>query len=250
MIDIFVINLKRSVERKQHITEQLNALHAQFNIFPAINGRDSEQKILNMYNDELSQAYRCKSLSKGQLGCYASHYLLWQKCVELNKPIIILEDDIVFDKPNFTAFYNLAPKLDAKYECIRLFSNHRRKVSVKNIATIDKLTINRSSKGHMRGMGYFLTPNGAKKFLQHSKQWYMAVDIYMDRFWINGVEPYGIDPILLTVDPSFDSDIGYEQNAKRLITTRCRREYFNFIENVKRIIHNLKFAVKHKLNKG
>lgn len=31
---------------------------------------------------------------RGELGCYASHYLMWQKCVEINEPIIILEDDI------------------------------------------------------------------------------------------------------------------------------------------------------------
>lgn len=248
MIDIFVINLESSVERKQHIIEQLNAIKVKFHIYPAINGRDPEQEILDMYADELSQAYRCKSLSKGQLGCYASHYLLWKKCVELNKPIIILEDDIVFDKTHFTEFYNLAPKLDSKYECIRLFSNHRRKVSVQNIEKINSLTINRASKGHMRGMGYFLTPIGAKKFLQHSKQWYMAVDIYMDRFWVNGVEPYGVTPALLTIDPKFDSDIGYEKNAKRPFMARCRREYFNFSENIKRITHNFKFKLYKKVS--
>ena len=246
MIDIFVINLKSSVERKQHITEQLNTLNTQFHIFPAVNGRDAEQNILSMYNDKLSQAYRCKSLSKGQLGCYASHYLLWQKCVELNKPIIILEDDIVFDKSNFTEFYKLASTFDVKYECIRLFSHRRRKVCIQDVEKIDKLTIHRANKGHMSGMGYFLTPCGAKKFLQHSEKWYMAVDIYMDRFWIHGVEPYGVTPALLTIDPSFNSDIGYTKNAKRSMMSRFRREHFNLTENIKRIMHNFKIKISDK----
>lgn len=245
MIDIFVINLESSHERKKHIIAQLDSIKAKFQIFPAINGRESGQAIFDMYDDELSQTYRCKSLTKGQLGCYASHYLLWEKCVELDKPIIIIEDDIVFDKQYFTEFYNLAPKLDEKYECIRLFSNHRRRVSFQNIEKINNLTINRASKGHMRGMGYFLTPDGAKKFLQHSKKWYMAVDIYMDRFWINGVEPFGITPILVKIDPSFESDIGYEKNAKRPFSTRCRRELFNLSETFRRTIHNLKFKLKN-----
>lgn len=30
----------------------------------------------------------------GVKGCFLSHYRLWQKCVELNEPIIIFEDDI------------------------------------------------------------------------------------------------------------------------------------------------------------
>ena len=34
-----------------------------------------------------------------EMGCFASHYLLWKKCVELNEPIVILEDDVEFCAP-------------------------------------------------------------------------------------------------------------------------------------------------------
>lgn len=34
-------------------------------------------------------------LSPGEQGCFYSHYRLWKKCVELNEPIVIWEDDIV-----------------------------------------------------------------------------------------------------------------------------------------------------------
>ena len=34
-----------------------------------------------------------------EMGCFASHYLLWEKCVELDKPIMILEDDVEFCAP-------------------------------------------------------------------------------------------------------------------------------------------------------
>lgn len=32
----------------------------------------------------------------GVIGCFYSHYTLWQKCVELNEPIMIFEDDVKF----------------------------------------------------------------------------------------------------------------------------------------------------------
>ncbi len=38
--------------------------------------------------------YHAKFMSLGELGCYASHYSLWEKCIELNEAICILEDDI------------------------------------------------------------------------------------------------------------------------------------------------------------
>jgi len=36
--------------------------------------------------------------SPGVKGCFYSHYNLWKKCVELNEPIIIWEDDIVLKR--------------------------------------------------------------------------------------------------------------------------------------------------------
>jgi GR25 family glycosyltransferase involved in LPS biosynthesis len=38
-------------------------------------------------------------LTIGEQGCFYSHYRMWQKCVELNEPIAIWEDDIVLSRP-------------------------------------------------------------------------------------------------------------------------------------------------------
>jgi GR25 family glycosyltransferase involved in LPS biosynthesis len=35
----------------------------------------------------------------GVLGCFYSHFRLWQKCVELDEPIFIFEDDVIFKRP-------------------------------------------------------------------------------------------------------------------------------------------------------
>jgi hypothetical protein len=32
----------------------------------------------------------------GVIGCFYSHYALWKKCIELNEPIMIFEDDVKF----------------------------------------------------------------------------------------------------------------------------------------------------------
>ena len=40
-----------------------------------------------------------KLMTPGVKGCFYSHFALWKKCVELNEPIIIWEDDIVLRRP-------------------------------------------------------------------------------------------------------------------------------------------------------
>ncbi|MGF1680930.1 glycosyltransferase family 25 protein [Photobacterium minamisatsumaniensis] len=247
MIDTYVINLSSSSSRRENIAKQLGDIKANYTFFDAVNGHISNHPLFSKYDDDLSHQYRGKSLSKGQLGCYASHYLLWEKCIELNKPIVIIEDDCLLDKIQFSTFISNAGSLGDQFECIRLFDNKRKNYCSQKIMSLNNIDIHKFNKGHMSATGYYLTPKGAQKLVNHSQRWYMAVDIYMDRFWINEVECFGTVPACLTNDPKFDSDIGYEkQRSTRKMQTRLKREWFNFTELVRREIHNFTFSIKSK----
>ncbi|MEZ9269059.1 glycosyltransferase family 25 protein, partial [Vibrio splendidus] len=174
MTKIFVINLESSIERKENISRQLDELSLSFELFSAVDGRTSPpHPLLKYYNDNLSQTYRAKTLSAGQLGCYASHYLLWKKCVELNQPIIVIEDDALLFKEAFLNFLQNIRDIPETVECVRLFSNKRRKYDSYEVFEVKSTSIHKFTKGHMSATAYFLRPSGAKKFLEHSKEWYM-----------------------------------------------------------------------------
>jgi glycosyl transferase family 25 len=49
----------------------------------------------HIFDDE----YRDSQQTPGEMGCFDSHFRLWEKCIELNEPIMILEDDVVFSRP-------------------------------------------------------------------------------------------------------------------------------------------------------
>jgi glycosyl transferase family 25 len=245
MTKIFVINLESSTDRKKNISRQLDELSLPFELFSAVDGRTSPpHPLLKRYNDELSQTYRAKTLNAGQLGCYASHFLLWEKCIELNQPIIIIEDDALLFKKTFLNFLKDIPELPESIECIRLFNNKRREFSSYSILKCSSTNIHKFTKGHMSTTAYYLTPQGANKLLLHSKEWYMAVDIYMDRFWANEVECYGTKEPCVTNDPKFDSEIGYaKKTANRSLLKKCKREWFNLNETIQRHLHNIKFKL-------
>lgn len=59
----------------------------------------------NFSNEYFSQVYQRKLWSEseiekasrpGVVGCFYSHYALWQKCMDLKEPIMIFEDDVKF----------------------------------------------------------------------------------------------------------------------------------------------------------
>jgi GR25 family glycosyltransferase involved in LPS biosynthesis len=72
-----------------------------------------EEEIKNLIRPELYEEFKNKYHSQiieknligddagkmsrpGVIGCFYSHYRLWEKCVELNEPIMIFEDDVKF----------------------------------------------------------------------------------------------------------------------------------------------------------
>ncbi len=70
-------------------------------IFPGIKKKQSEEFFKN-YNLTWSypfQSMKPKSILLAEMGCFASHYLLWEKCVDLDEPIMVLEDDVEFRAP-------------------------------------------------------------------------------------------------------------------------------------------------------
>lgn len=42
-----------------------------------------------------------KTAGPGAMGCFYSHYRLWEKCIELDEPIWVFEDDIEFIRPYY-----------------------------------------------------------------------------------------------------------------------------------------------------
>ncbi len=66
-----------------------------FELFPA---QDGHLLTLNHW-DNINVSVPAKTkMSSGALGCFYSHFLLWQKCIEFNQPIVILEHDAIIQQ--------------------------------------------------------------------------------------------------------------------------------------------------------
>lgn len=243
MTKIYVINLEKSIDRRENVMRQFESKGIKLEFFNAIDGRANNHILFEKYDDKLRIKTKGKSLTQGQLGCFASHYLVWEKCVQHSKPVIILEDDVLIFEDRFLSFLKAAEFIDKKYECIRLFDNMSKNHKAISVEEISGISIAKFTKGHMRATGYYLNPNGAKKFLRYADTWFLTNDIYMDRFWDHGVECYGTIPACLSNDPKFNSTIDYIDinSQKRPINVKIRREIFSVREQLRRRIHNLKF---------
>jgi glycosyl transferase, family 25 len=87
---ILLINLAKAPDRLAFQVAQFTRLGLKFERVEAVSG------------DEVDSAYYKKMaasglrlMSKNEVGCFLSHLECWKKCVALNEPVLILEDDAV-----------------------------------------------------------------------------------------------------------------------------------------------------------
>jgi len=120
-------------------------------IFPAINGLTVTNQTWEDYG--IFWSYHRETDNKpGVYGCFLSHWILWNKCAEINQPIIILEHDatILHEWRDINLYY---------VEILKLFPGY----------TVRHLTDNVAGKWSVGAHGYYITPIGAKKLINFVK---------------------------------------------------------------------------------
>ena len=164
-----------------------------FHFFPATDAtkfKNGESPLPPQYSSKLTRFVKGKDLSFGEIACFSSHYRLWQKCVEVDSPIIILEDDIDFMQD----FCQIVDIFKSPFEYVRLYYLFDRKIT----HLYDNLYI---SFGRTAGtQGYYLTPQAAQKFIKNARFWLFCVDDYMDMFFIHSVKNIIFKPFIISED--------------------------------------------------
>ena len=126
--------------------------------------------------------------TNGVKGCFLSHFLLWQKCIELNEPIGVLEYDALFVGP-------ITPEL-LKYEDFLHLSGALLEADSQDLIKLNpvgKLTIKYNSikKNFLIGThAYILSPTGAKKLIDAAHEHgYLFADLHINLNYLEIYQP-------------------------------------------------------------
>lgn len=162
--------------------------------------------------------------STGEIGCALSHIELWKKCVAMNRPIIISEDDNILPKSKVDLMLKgleHIPK-DADIFYLRHMSIHMDREKVKdNPNNIYKLNYFYGTQM------YYITPQCCKKLLKNVFPLTFQIDIYMT----NCIKPYN-----LKVYATSDAPISHYTYAKDFLESTLSRNLYK-IDYIRLIIH-------------
>lgn len=235
---IYVINLERSADRREVISKQLQDANVSFEIFNAVDGsKDFDDQW--RYNDKKRRFLRIRPLSTGEIACFASHYQLWKKCVELNEPIVVIEDDAL-PLPNISQSLNTATKLMEKYGCLRLFGHRGGKH--RTIETLqDNYRIDFSRKGTLGSVAYALTPEAAQRFIAHGEEWLFGPDVYMNLSYKHGVGCFLLKPYCFSHAGEETTISDKKKHKKKLLNKAIKELHVGYIR-----IHSFLFDLSVK----
>jgi glycosyl transferase family 25 len=212
-MDIFVISLERTPERRIAF-DNYNSQYINYTYHNAVDGATID--IDNLDKKILKKG--SINYTKGAIGCALSHLQLWEKCVEMNKPILIMEDDAIvncnFKKHMNNLINNLVPK---SFDIVQLSYNFDSVLSYVNVCgssdviskVIGECDINSFVKSKVMGMGgiarlnnsfgtscYLLSPSGGRLLKERCFPMYNRM---INVPFLNDVMCYTIDCMMNSV---------------------------------------------------
>uniref|UniRef100_A0A8C6TIT2 procollagen galactosyltransferase n=1 Tax=Neogobius melanostomus TaxID=47308 RepID=A0A8C6TIT2_9GOBI len=215
--EVFMINLKRRTDRRDRMLRTLHQQEIDFKLIAAVDGKamnTSEIHALGIhmlpgYNDP----YHGRPLTKGELGCFLSHYNIWKEIVERGlQTSLVIEDDLRFEVFFKRRLLNLMSEVEKEgldWDLIyigrkRMQIDHREK-AVPNIHNLVEADYSYWT------LGYMMSLQGARKLLRADPLSKMLpvdeflpimfnkhpVSDYMEHFETRDLKAFSAEPLLV-----------------------------------------------------
>ena len=159
-MDILIISLPNAKERRDFQQNQLSKLGLEFAFLDATSIHDLNEATYKQHYQDWQ-----RPLKTTEVACYYSHRRAWNRVIQFNKPVLILEDDALLSKYVPELLKDFADKENT--DLINLENRARKKFvsrSGESITCNSKLL--RLYQDRTGAAGYILWPSGAKKLIQ------------------------------------------------------------------------------------
>uniref|UniRef100_A0A4W5MQV1 Collagen beta(1-O)galactosyltransferase 2b n=1 Tax=Hucho hucho TaxID=62062 RepID=A0A4W5MQV1_9TELE len=229
--EIFLINLKRRLDRRQRMLSTMSSLGLQATLTDAVDGKALNTSQLQALGIEMIPGYKDpysgRVLTRGEIGCFLSHHSTWVQLAErgLSK-VLVLEDDVRFEprfKRRMMTIMEEVEKAQLDWDLIYV---GRKRMQVRqperSVEGVNNLV---EADYSYWTLGYALSAQGAKKLLAaqaFSKM--LPVDEFlpvmfnkhpnsdfMSHFEPRDLKAFSVEPLLLypthyTGEPGYVSD--------------------------------------------
>uniref|UniRef100_A0A673W3W8 Collagen beta(1-O)galactosyltransferase 2b n=1 Tax=Salmo trutta TaxID=8032 RepID=A0A673W3W8_SALTR len=229
--EIFLINLKRRLDRRQRMLSTMTSLGLQATLTDAVDGKALNTSQLQALGIEMIPGYKDpysgRVLTRGEIGCFLSHHSTWLDVILMDKKcVLVLEDDVRFEprfKRRMMTIMEEVEKAQLDWDLIyvgrKRMQVHQPERSVEGVNNLVEADYSYWT------LGYALSAQGARKLLAaqaFSKM--LPVDEFlpvmfnkhpnsdfMSHFEPRDLKAFSVEPLLLypthyTGEPGYVSD--------------------------------------------
>jgi glycosyl transferase family 25 len=201
----YVINLPRSVARRERTEAQLRAMDLPFTLFPAIDGRAEADRLAAELDEP---AFRCnvgREVLAGEIGAYHSHLAVWRAFLSGPAEVaLVMEDDVIFH-PEFRAALDAALSVRDHWDFLKL-NRIRAKQPIPQ-GRVGDWVLN-AYLGPATGLGaYLITRDLAARLLPAMLPVTRPIDHELDRIHVHDFRHFGLEPFPSHVDDGNESTI-------------------------------------------
>jgi glycosyl transferase family 25 len=205
---IDVISLVSAEERRAAFTEQAQLARSPWRFVDAA----TTPTPLIRYSESRAVRRFGRALSRGEIGCFVSHYAVWKSLLaSTDQQRLVLEDDVIVDWNTIDRLLELDLG-SMGLDLVRLYATH----PFQHRPAIHHFLGPHTHLVRVQGMflgaqGYFLSRAAAERLLRLATSIEMPVDWLMGRYWEYGFPNYCVFPFPI-IERYVPSNIGDRSN--------------------------------------
>jgi glycosyl transferase family 25 len=175
-------------------------------------------------------------LTKGEVGCFLAHKSAWEAVASGNVPAVVMEDDARLTSESAAQLETIGKAVRSTTHLVRFFSvRHPRHKTWKRLS--DSLALVRPFSPGGSTVAYLLTPECARKLLEGSRGFWLAVDEFMDDEASHGCAVLHSVPELVTHEDEGSSLVGARVKPPLSLRRKFVREWRRALRNLGKLIH-------------
>lgn len=213
-MQVYVINLERNPERFVFISKRLEELKINFNRIDAVDGHALSEQFIEEFREN---SKRSKGWLKGQVGCFLSHRIAWQKIVDNDSEYgLVLEDDLHISShlKSFIYDFKWIPK---EADIVRIESTTNW-VKLTNKARVNDRELSLIYNDSWGAGAYIISKEAAASLLRQAPKIWLPADTYifvksMSRV-ASGLKIYQLTPALVCQDKYAEGVVETDQLKK------------------------------------
>uniref|UniRef100_A0A452VA74 Cerebral endothelial cell adhesion molecule n=1 Tax=Ursus maritimus TaxID=29073 RepID=A0A452VA74_URSMA len=168
--EVFVISLARRPDRRERMLSSLWEMEISGRLVDAVDGRTLNSSIMRSLGVDLLPGYQDpysgRTLTKGEVGCFLSHYSIWEEVVARGlAQVLVFEDDVRFESNFRGRLERLMEEVEAEKLPWDLIYLGRKQVNPEEEAAVEGLPHLVVAGYSYWTLAYVLSLAGARKLL-------------------------------------------------------------------------------------